>query len=120
MTKIKNVTTIDKQWGGNIFPAGAEYTVQEVDRTRLISDDQFIVDLYNNLAVVYRDGSALSPEGGEQEIRYPKLSMSDNFGYEKVIKSVSVPVNQQMIVFKEILLDTDGELKLDGNLILIE
>lgn len=56
-TIIKNTTLVTKNWGGRQYAASAQYTIEEIDRLRLLSDPVFITDLNAGNAVV-NNGSA--------------------------------------------------------------
>jgi len=49
---VKNTDSVDHVWGGILIPAAGQYTLQEVDRIRFLSDEDFITDLNADLAVV--------------------------------------------------------------------
>jgi hypothetical protein len=49
---IKNTTLTLKTWGGKDYDASSQYTAQEVDRYRLLSDSVFLSDLSSGYAVV--------------------------------------------------------------------
>lgn len=49
---IKNTTNSIKTWGGLEYPANSQYSAEEVDRYRLLSDSQFLSDLSDGYAVV--------------------------------------------------------------------
>ena len=52
---IKNTDIVDHQWGGIVISASNQYTMQEVDRIRLLSDDHFLQSL-DDLTAVVNDG----------------------------------------------------------------
>lgn len=61
---VKNTDAIDHQWGGIIVPTLDEYTIQEVDRLRFLSDSKFTTDLTSGLAVINNGDSDLDAEMG--------------------------------------------------------
>jgi len=54
---IKNNTLVTKNWGGRQYAASAQYTIEEIDRMRLLSDPVFVSDLNAGNAIV-NDGSS--------------------------------------------------------------
>lgn len=54
---LKNTTALAKQWAGIQIPGSGSYTVQEVDRARLLSDATFLGDIASGAAVV-NDGTS--------------------------------------------------------------
>lgn len=55
-------------------------------------------------------------------VTFTNVSGEENFSYELIDSDVLVvvPLNQQMITFKQLEMNEAGELQLDGNLILTE
>ena len=49
---IKNTTGVAKNWGGRRYDASSSYTIEEVDRLRLLSDSVFLADLISAAAVI--------------------------------------------------------------------
>lgn len=49
---LKNTTVVLKQWGGIEIAAAGSYTVQDVDRLKLLSDVTFLSDLTAGYAVI--------------------------------------------------------------------
>lgn len=58
---ITNLSMVDKNWGGNDIPSMSSYSIEEVDRLRLLSDQTFINDLYLGDAKVSDGEYDLSP-----------------------------------------------------------
>lgn len=56
MIIVKNTDSLEKNWGGRIYPATSQYETEEVDRLRLLSDSVFIADLTSGVAIV-NDGN---------------------------------------------------------------
>lgn len=61
---VKNVTLLEKVWGGIVFDASSQYLLQEVDRIRFLSDDSFLTDLTAGDAVVNNGDEDLNAEQG--------------------------------------------------------
>jgi hypothetical protein len=49
---IKNTTGVTKTWGGIVIAGGSQYTLQAVDKIRVLSDSVFLTDLAGGSAVV--------------------------------------------------------------------
>lgn len=64
MIIVRNVDSIEHRWGGIVIPAGSQYTLQEVDRIRFLSDDHFITSLSSSLAVVNNGSNDMNAEQG--------------------------------------------------------
>lgn len=47
------------------------------------------------------------------------ITSPDNFSYNEITKTITVPDYQQMIVAEEIIVVSGGELRLEGELVLI-
>lgn len=62
-TIIKNTDSIDHKWGGINVTSASQYSMQEVDRLRLLSDSYFLDSLTNGFAVV-NNGEDLNAEQG--------------------------------------------------------
>lgn len=54
---IKNTTGVEKNWGGKSYQASSSYTIEAIDRLRLLSDSIFLSDLSSGNAVV-NDGTS--------------------------------------------------------------
>ncbi len=61
---IKNTDSIDHEWGGIVIPATSQYSMQEVDRIRFKSDQNFLVALDSALAIINNGDDDLVPEQG--------------------------------------------------------
>lgn len=61
---IKNTDSVEHSWGGIIVAATSQYTMQEVDRIRFQSDEDFLTDLSTGLAVVNNGDVDLVPDQG--------------------------------------------------------
>jgi hypothetical protein len=51
-----------------------------------------------------------------------KASSSDHFSYDRITpgQTVTVPLYQQMLVWKELIIDLTGELVLEGTLVMVD
>lgn len=66
---LKNTTVSSQMWGGLIIVAGGSYTIQEVDRLRLLADSSFLTSLASGSAVINEDGVDLSPSVGKLALK---------------------------------------------------
>lgn len=64
------------------------------------------------------DGRFLMVDEATLSIVFTTLSALSNFSYRIVVAPLTVPVNQQMITYKDI--DIQDELTLNGDLVLID
>lgn len=64
VTIIKNTSLVEKNWGGRLYNASSQYTIQEIDRIRLLSDDLFLTDVNNDVAVINNGDIDLNSEQG--------------------------------------------------------
>lgn len=53
---LKNTAMSEKQWGGISVASLSQYTIQEADKYRLLSDLVFLSDLTNKVALI-NDGN---------------------------------------------------------------
>lgn len=88
---------------------------------RLYFTDQEALDRVDSgVLLVSLDGiTALPAADGIAELTFSK---KDNFSYSKIGlgKKILIPEPQQMVVFQGLLMDDDGELLVDGELVMIE
>lgn len=61
---VKNVDSVEHQWGGKLYSASSQYSIEEVDYLRLISDSHFLESLDDELAVVNDGTEDLTKEQG--------------------------------------------------------
>lgn len=61
---IKNTDLVDNNWGGILVPASSQYTMQEVDRIRFQSDEDFLTALSSAVAVINNGDDDLVPDQG--------------------------------------------------------
>lgn len=50
---LKNTDIIDHQWASISILAGNQYTIQEVDKLRFLTDSDFLTALDSGVAVIY-------------------------------------------------------------------
>jgi hypothetical protein len=58
---VKNMSGVDKNWGGYDYTIGEERTIEEVDRLRLLSDSSLISSVLDGTAVISDGDYDLSP-----------------------------------------------------------
>lgn len=63
-TIVKNNSGVAKNWGGNDYAIAANYTIEEVDRLRLLSDATFLTDLASTAAIINNGSVDLSAARG--------------------------------------------------------
>lgn len=90
---LKNTDSEVRNWGGISISSNQQYTVQEVDRIRLLSDPNLVTDLQNGIAVV-NDGS--SDMSYIDAIRYLYGAAADLF-FSNSINGFSSKTVQQAI-----------------------
>jgi hypothetical protein len=61
---VKNTALTDKNWGGFIYLASTEVLIEDVDRLRLLSDDNFMADLLSGVAKINDGDYDLTPRVG--------------------------------------------------------
>lgn len=61
---VKNTDAILHSWGGREIPSNDQYTLQEVDRIRFLSDPDFLANLTAAIAVINNGEDDLLPEEG--------------------------------------------------------
>jgi hypothetical protein len=103
---------------GTLFTYDVYMPIDQTQRFYL-SDDEAIELVLSGVLLVSTDGiTALSGPDGVAELTFSK---KDNFSY-KIIgqdRSIKIPGEQQMIVFEELEMISNGELTISGELVLI-
>lgn len=62
--RIKNADTVQRVWSGQTIQPGEYYTIQISEENTWMSDDQLLLDIANNLAIVNDGTSDLSASAG--------------------------------------------------------
>lgn len=105
--------------------SGTLFTYNEympIDRTQrfYLSDDEAIERVMSGQLLVSTDGiTALSALDGVDELTFSK---TDNFSYRVIQqdREKAIPEEQQMLVFQELVIASNGELTVSGELVLID
>lgn len=117
---LKNTAITDKLWGGITVLASNQYTLQEVDRLRLLSDPTFLADLTGGVAVINDGTNNLSASIGllalklqSEEGRFNNTTngfIANNIqaAIEEARNQISIPSTDQCVYVSKSGNDTTG------------